>query len=163
MFKTKHHFPITGHTVYHLGLDVGSYISGRSDSDTGFVAGSRLSFPFTSQSELNIFGYPTNQFLAKDAQILTQRVTRSIAHVERLMSPWVPLYLQRMSAGLVLQFGHLSATESGHQFPWSVGLEAYQDFTLGHLFPMRASVGIYQGDPGLNGQTQAILSFDSKM
>ncbi len=74
----------------------------------------------------------------------------------------MPLYLQRLSGGLVGQMSRLN-TFTGLQYPWSAGLDLYQDFTLGQLFFMKGSLGVYQGDVSLGGQTQVILSIDHAM
>ena len=74
----------------------------------------------------------------------------------------MPIYLQRMSGEIVGQISRIN-NFSKIQYPWSAGLEIFQDFTLGQLFYMKASLGVYQGDPGLGGETQAILSFEHAM
>ena len=122
----------------------------------------KLSFPYTWVTEMNLFGYPPNQFLAKDAQIISQRLTFSFSQLEKFLGPWVPLYLQRLSGGVVAQMSRLNSF-TGLQYPWSAGFELYQDFTLGQLFFMKGSFGVYQGDPGMGGQTQVIISIDHAM
>ncbi len=160
--KYRRHFQIAGRNIYHLSFDAGTYLAPQLDANNGLLIGSKLSFPYSWGTELNLFGYPPNQFLATNAQILSQRLTFSFSQVERFFAPWMPLYLQRISGGILGQIARAD-TASGMLYPWSTGVEIYQDFTLGQLFFMKGSLGVYQGDTSLGGQTQVILSFEHTM
>ncbi len=161
-FKYRRHAQISGRTIYHAALDVSAYLSQNPDLNNAILLGSKISFPYSWESDINFFGYPTNNFLARDTQVITQRVSFSLSQLETFFGSWTPLYLQRVSGAVVAQVGRANVfTEK--VYPWSVGLEIYQDFILGHLFGLRGSLGVYQGDAGLGGQTQGILSIEHGM
>ncbi|WP_309891994.1 hypothetical protein [Archangium sp.] len=47
------------------------------------------------------------------------------------------------------------------RLPLSAGLELYQEFQVGDLFPLVAQLGLYQGVPALGGSTQVLSSLSS--
>lgn len=162
LLKHRQHHQIAGRNVYHISLDASAIITGRNDIRNGLSVGSKLSFPMTWGSDLELFGYPPNYFFAKDAQIISQRLTFEMNYHDKFFSNWIPFYFERMSGSVLAQVSRL-AVLNGQKYPWSAGLELYQDFILTHLFPIKGSLGVYQGDPLLGGQTQIILTFEHKM
>ena len=145
----------------HLELAGGTFIVGRDDPNTVFYAGGQESFPFSLSSPYLFYGYRTNALLGPSVVVATVHYTMPIVDIQRgLTVP--PIALGRLSAGFRGQAAWVEDLTPTVDFetgpPWSVGVELYQEFVVGHLFGLRAQLGVYRGSSRWDGLTQVIFS-----
>lgn len=160
--RARHHFKLYSNTAYHVSWDTLLYRSQQRDDAGGFGVGSQYSFPLTWSSDLNLYGYRPNEFRTKTAHLFTHRLTTKLKDIDYLLSLNLPIYLEQLSMGVLNQFAQIDVDET-RLYPWSLGLELFQDITVGHIFQFKVILGYYTGPRRLGGRDQVIFSIESSL
>jgi hypothetical protein len=145
--------------VLHLQLEAAAFVLGRELPGAVLFAGGQSSFPFSLRSPVLLYGYEPYALASPQLAVATAHYTLPLADISRGLGG-LPLFFGRTSAGLRLQAAAVDSLRP-QRLPLSAGLELYQEFQVGDLFPLVAQLGLYQGVPGLGGSTQVLFSLSS--